>query len=112
MIEDMTVRNLSPATQRSSIGAVSKPRYFGRSPDTLELEDVRAFQVHLAKCIVSTGNSWPALSVFFPLEATGCSPAAISVRHVMKPASMIWTTITLRPRLSAAFSTKLRLLEP
>jgi integrase/recombinase XerD len=56
MIEDMTVRNLSPATQRSYISAVSKlSRYFGRSPDRLELEDVRAFQVHL----VSTGISWP-----------------------------------------------------
>jgi len=49
MIEDMTVRNMSPATQRSYISAVSKfSRYFGRSPPTnLELEDVRAFQVHL-----------------------------------------------------------------
>jgi integrase/recombinase XerD len=59
MIEDMTVRNLSPATQRSYISAVSKfSRYFSRSPDRLELEDVRAFQVHL----VSTGISWPALN--------------------------------------------------
>jgi site-specific recombinase XerD len=59
MIEDMTVRNLSPATQRSYIHAVSKfSRYFGRSPHKLELEDVRAFQVHL----VSTGISWPALN--------------------------------------------------
>ena len=58
MIEDMTVRNLSPATQRSYISAVSKfSRYFA-SPDRLELEDVRAFQVHL----VSTGISWPALN--------------------------------------------------
>ena len=41
MIEDMTVRNLSPATQRSYINAVQKfSRYFGRSPDRLELEDV------------------------------------------------------------------------
>ena len=33
MIEDMTVRNLSPATQRSYLSAVSKlSRYFGRSP--------------------------------------------------------------------------------
>ena len=41
------------------ISAVSKfSRYFGRSPDRLELEDVRAFQVHL----VSTGISWPALN--------------------------------------------------
>ena len=59
MIEDMTVRNLSPATQRSYVSAVSKfSRYFGRSPDKLALEDVRAFQVHL----VSTGISWPALN--------------------------------------------------
>src|SRR5258708_12121699 len=59
MIEDMTVRNLSPATQRSYISAVSKfSRYFGRSPDRLELEDVRAFQVHL----VSTGISCPTLT--------------------------------------------------
>ena len=59
MIEDMTVRNLSPATQRSYISAVSKfSRYFGRSPDHLGLEDVRAFEIHL----VATGISWPALN--------------------------------------------------
>ena len=59
MIEDMTIRNLSPATQRSYINAVSKfSRYFGRSPDRLDLEDVRAFQVHL----VSTGISWARLN--------------------------------------------------
>ncbi|TGV96567.1 site-specific integrase, partial [Mesorhizobium sp. M2E.F.Ca.ET.154.01.1.1] len=59
MIEDMTIRNLSPATQRSYVHAVAKfSRHFGRSPDRLGLEDVRAFQVHL----VSTGISWPALN--------------------------------------------------
>jgi integrase/recombinase XerD len=52
MIEDMTVRNLSPATQRSYISAGSTlSRYFGQSPNKLELEDVRAFLVHL----ISTG---------------------------------------------------------
>jgi hypothetical protein len=59
IIEDMTIYSLSPATQRSYIRAVSKfDRYFGQSPDRLELQDVRAFQVHL----VSTGISWPALN--------------------------------------------------
>jgi integrase/recombinase XerD len=59
MIEDMTVRNLSPATQRSYLNAVSKlSRHYGRSPDRLGLEEVRAFQVHL----VAMGISWPALN--------------------------------------------------
>ncbi len=59
MIEDMTVRNLSPATQRSYLYAVTKfSRYFSRSPGRPSVEDVRAFQVHL----VSTGISWPALN--------------------------------------------------
>ena len=59
MIEDMTVRNLSPTTQRSYLHAVTKfSRFFHRSPDRLGLEDVRAFQVHL----VATGISWPSLN--------------------------------------------------
>jgi site-specific recombinase XerD len=59
MTQDMTVRNLSPATQRSYISAVSKfSRFFGRSPDQLTLEDVRTFQVHL----VAKGISWPGLN--------------------------------------------------
>ena len=58
MIEHMTVRNLSPAAQQSYLNAISKfSRYFGRSPDRLNLEDVHAFQVHL----VATRISWPAL---------------------------------------------------
>ena len=59
MIEDMTIRNLSPATQRSYIHAVSRfSQYFGRSPDRLGLEDVRAYQVHLA----SKGVAWGSLN--------------------------------------------------
>ena len=59
MIEDMTVRNLSPATQRSYLHAVAKfSRYFSRSPDRLDIEGVRAFQVFL----VSQKISWPALN--------------------------------------------------
>ena len=59
MIEDMTVRNLSPATQRSYVYAVAKfGQFFKRSPERLGLEDVRAFQVHL----VAGGISWSALN--------------------------------------------------
>ena len=59
MTEDMTVRNLSPATQRSYLHAVAKfSRYHGRPPDRLDVEDVRAYQVYL----VSQGISWPSLN--------------------------------------------------
>lgn len=80
MIEDMTVRNLSPATQRSYLNAVSKfSRYFGRSPDHLGLEDVHAFQVHL----VATGScklpsrlaSWASLAVLLTSPIPPRSPS-------------------------------------
>ena len=59
MIEDMTIRNLSPTTQRSYLHAVKKlSAYFGRSPDHLTLDDVRAYQVHLA----SRGIAWATLN--------------------------------------------------
>jgi site-specific recombinase XerD len=59
MIEDMTIRNLSPTTQRSYLHAVEGySRYFGRSPDRLGLEDVRAYQVHLA----GKGIAWATLN--------------------------------------------------
>ena len=59
MIEDMTVRNLSPATQRSYVHAVARfSQYFDKSPDRLGLEDVRAYQVHLA----SKGIAWASFN--------------------------------------------------
>lgn len=55
MIDDMTVRNLSPSTQRSYIYAIARfSRYFACSPDRLGAEEVRAYQLHL----VEQGRSW------------------------------------------------------
>ena len=55
MIEDMTIRNLSPATQQSYTYAVAKfSRHCGRSPDRLGLEDVRAYQLYL----IAQQRSW------------------------------------------------------
>lgn len=59
MIQDMMVRNMSPATQRSYVYAVAKfCGFFGRSPDQLDHEAVRTYQVHL----VESGISWPSLN--------------------------------------------------
>jgi integrase/recombinase XerD len=55
VIEDMTIRNLSQATQQSYIYAVRKiSRHFGRSPDRLGIEDVRGYQLHL----IAQKRSW------------------------------------------------------
>src|ERR1700740_989247 len=91
MIEDMTVRNLSPATQRSYLHAVSKfSRHFGRSPDRLGLEDVRAFQVHL----VADGISWPALNQtvcalrFFYGVTLGQAEVPERIAHAREPSKL------------------------
>jgi integrase/recombinase XerD len=55
MIDDMMIRNLSPATQQSYLYAVAKfSRHFGRSPDRLGLEEGRAYQLHL----IAQQRSW------------------------------------------------------
>jgi integrase/recombinase XerD len=49
MIDDMTIRNMSPNTQKAYIRAVKNfSRHFGKSPDKLSFEDVRKYQLHLA----------------------------------------------------------------
>ena len=69
MIEDMTVRNLSPATQASYITAVKKfSRYYRRSPEHLGIEDVRAYQVHLVESAIawaSLNQTVSALRLFY-----------------------------------------------
>ena len=50
MIEDMTIRNLSPTTQASYVHWVkSFALHIGRSPDQATMEDVRAYQLHLVR---------------------------------------------------------------
>jgi integrase len=58
MIEDMTVRNFAPNTQESYLSQVSLfARHFGKSPEQLGPEEIRAYQIYLAeekKASVST----------------------------------------------------------
>jgi integrase/recombinase XerD len=54
MIEDMTMRKLSPKTQSTYIRAVKKlGNYLGHSPHTATKEDLRQFQLYLVKQGVS-----------------------------------------------------------
>ncbi len=48
MIEDMSVRNLSPKTQQAYVAQVSKfAKHFGKSPELMGPEEIRAYQVFL-----------------------------------------------------------------
>jgi site-specific recombinase XerD len=48
MIEDMQLRNLTPETQRNYVHHVAGfAKYFGRSPEELDLEAVRQYQLYL-----------------------------------------------------------------
>ena len=48
MIDDMTIRNMSPSTKKIYVYAVAKfSRFHGRSPDKLTFEDVREYRLHL-----------------------------------------------------------------
>jgi integrase/recombinase XerD len=48
MLDDMTIRNMSPSTQKIYVRAVANFSIFhGRSPDKLNAEDVRDYRLHL-----------------------------------------------------------------
>src|ERR1700738_1271184 len=96
MIEDMTIRNLSQATQQSYIYPIRKfSRHFGRSPDRLGIEDVRAYQLHL----IAQKRFWShinqtacALRVFFwvaPGRAGGVRPHRHRPRAGKAPARSV-----------------------
>jgi len=69
MLEDMAIRRMAPGTQAAYLSAVSKfSRHFGRSPDQLGYEDVRAWQLHLVQSGLATGavnSQITALRFFF-----------------------------------------------
>jgi site-specific recombinase XerD len=55
MIDDMTLRQLTPKTQAGYLRAVIKfALFFGRSPDLASPEDLRAFQLQLVEAGVSS----------------------------------------------------------
>jgi site-specific recombinase XerD len=54
MIDDMTLRKLSPKTQTGYLRAVTHfTRFFGQAPDEASAEDLRRYQLHLVEQGVS-----------------------------------------------------------
>ena len=59
MIEDMTIRKLTPKTQQGYVRTIKNlAAFIGRSPDKASFEDVRRFQLHL----VTKGTDTPTLN--------------------------------------------------
>jgi integrase/recombinase XerD len=128
LIEDMTVRNLDPSTQRGYIGAVrSCSRYCGRHPARLTFEDVRRYQLYLIERGLAPGSvnsAMVALRFFFRVtlgrpEALDYIPMAREPQRlpvVMTPeevASVLEaaTDLKWRTALSVAYGAGLRAAE-
>ena len=59
MIEDMTIRKLTPKIQQGYIRTIKNlAAFIGRSPEKASFEDVRRFQLHL----VTKGTDTPTLN--------------------------------------------------
>ena len=103
LIEDMTVRNLSPSTQQSYVYAVANfSRHFGRSSDKLDLDDVRAYQLHL----VGLKRSWTHINQvtcalrFFFMMTLGRKEAVERIISAREPVKM---PLVLSPEEVARF---------
>ena len=88
MLEDMTMRKLSPVTQRSYIRVVANfTRFLTRSPDTADAEDLRRYQLHLVEQGVSSTSinaNITGLKLFF--ESTLDRPDVMrKMRHIYEP---------------------------
>ena len=88
MIEDMTLRKLSPKTQTDYIRYVKEfTRFLGRSPDTATAEDLRRYQLHLVEQGIASGNlnaKITGLTFFFSITL-GDSDVLAKMSHVYEP---------------------------
>jgi len=88
MIEDMTVRGFTPATQRGSLGTVADfTAFFGRPPDQAGAEDLRRYQVHMRSQGASATTMNAAVSAlrFFFGVTLGRDDASVGMTAVREP---------------------------
>lgn len=87
MIDDMTIRNMLPNTQKIYTRAVANfSAFHGRSPDQLGIEDIRAYRLHLIqrglKATLATGTLRPLRR---PTAGSPISPAI----HIVSRSRML-----------------------
>jgi site-specific recombinase XerD len=79
MIDDMTIRNMSPLTQKAYIRAGKDfSEFYKRSPDKLTFEDVRNYQLHLLSRGLEVATTIPIMCAlrFFYGTTLGLSGVA------------------------------------
>jgi integrase/recombinase XerD len=128
MIDDMTMRRMSPKTQQGYIRAVKRfADFFGRSPDKATAEDIRCFHLHLAKTMgrIPTMNAtMTAVKFFFGvtlgrrdlIEAIPFAREPRKLPVVLSPeevARLLAAAVNIKYRaaLSLAYATGLRVSE-
>jgi site-specific recombinase XerD len=83
MIDEMTLRGMSPRTHEAYLGAVlGLTRYYRRPPDQLTIEDIRGYLLHLErerKVSWSTLNSAASGLRFFYFKTLKWEPAAMEI---------------------------------
>lgn len=129
MRDDMRVRNLSAATQRSYAKYTSDyALFFGASPESLDSSHVREFQLHLiddrklswgafnvAVCSlrflyrITLGTSWAVISIPYPRRPRKL-PVVLSLEEVEQFFASIHS-LRYRAILIAAYSAGLRISE-
>lgn len=76
MIDDMTVRDFTPSTQRGYLVAVKSFTVFlGRSPDQADTEELRCYQLHMRTSGASATTMNAAVSAlrfFFSVTLGRC----------------------------------------
>ena len=82
LIDDMTIRNMSPLTQKAYDRAVKNfSKHFGKSPDQLTFEHVREYRLHLGSRglgVQASNQIMCALRFFY---GTKLGKAAVSVAN-------------------------------
>ncbi|MCP5084418.1 MAG: tyrosine-type recombinase/integrase [Alphaproteobacteria bacterium] len=113
MIEDMTVRGYTRATQRAYITMIREfTKFFGRSPDQASADDLRRYQVHMREngaSDISMNAAVSALRFFFgtTLGRNDAQTGMTTVR-VPKRVPVILSEDEVRRLLQAAAGLKYR----
>ena len=93
LVEDLRLRNYSPRTIQAYVAHVARfAKHFGRSPDLLGPEEMRAFQLHLLERKVSWSqfNQTVCALRFFYGKTLGRSEQVPMLAYGKKPQQLAW----------------------